>query len=376
MTESRSRFRFSIAPKSFQKNPEVDFNVVTEMTEYGRKLKKPTPQKPVYYVLQSGYYQNLGEAAPANMKPPPMAILQHAMKDALKQKNYIEAGEGTVPTLVIIFNYGDHSATNAETEVRNEAGVQQAAHQQAAVDRLVLEASIQMTDEARGDLPAFSDPPEMRSDPTTVLELLPYVLSDPRKHQQVIERAALIGGVSFGKELADALKREVASRRMAGDASRSLNAIRAERDRQAFINASLGSSTELPMEDPPSFMLESASPFYRYYNRDTRTTHLVEEAFGSCYFVIASAYDGAAIAKGERRLLWRTKMTVNSSGVSMADTLPTLIHAAAPHFGERMEKVITVTKRVVRSGEVNVGAETVIEESLPEPSASEGKARQ
>jgi len=35
----------------------------------------------------------------------------------------------------------------------------------------------------------------------------------------------------------------------------------------------------------------------------------------SSFFVVASAYDYDALAKGQRRLLWRTKMTVNALGV-------------------------------------------------------------
>lgn len=101
------------------------------------------------------------------------------------------------------------------------------------------------------------------------------------------------------------------------------------------------------MEDLFSFMFESVSFFYCYYNWDMWIIYLVEEVFGSCYFVIVFVYDGVVIVKGEWCLFWWMKMIVNLSGVSMVDILFILIYVVVLYFGECMEKVIIVIKCVV-----------------------------
>jgi len=53
------------------------------------------------------------------------------------------------------------------------------------------------------------------------------------------------------------------------------------------------------------------------------------------FFVTASAYDRATYQ--QRKLLWRTKMTVDSRGVNMFQTLRPLILASAPCFGKEMK---------------------------------------
>lgn len=68
------------------------------------------------------------------------------------------------------------------------------------------------------------------------------------------------------------------------------------------------------------------------------------------HYVVASAYDYRASAHGERKLLWRSKMTVMSADVAMADTLPTLIHNGGIYLGRDMPESATISRPVNRSG--------------------------
>jgi len=111
---------------------------------------------------------------------------------------------------------------------------------------------------------------------------------------------------------------------------------------------------------------DTFNPFYRFKNRDVRTRYLVEQAFGSFYFVVASAYEFSRVANDERVLLWRTKMTVNSNGVAMTETLRPLIASAAPYFGVEMSGTATVSQRINRTATVELGPTTVIEYLEPE----------
>jgi hypothetical protein len=101
-------------------------------------------------------------------------------------------------------------------------------------------------------------------------------------------------------------------------------------------------------------------PFDELRGRGGEMERLVDELFSSSYFVIASAYDYAAVSKGQRVLLWRTKMTVNSLGVNMAESIPPLIASASPYLGKETKEPVVVTKRISREGRVDVGTPVVV----------------
>lgn len=373
------RSGFSLIPKSLQKNPQIECNVITEVTPAGKKIKPPTSARPTYYLLQPGYYQSLGEAPPPKNKNLSVDVLTAAMKQALAVNGYLEAEPPkTQPVLVVTFTYGDHAATNAETEEAEAMGVAESEFNAAASDRAMLESSLHMTEQQQENAPApYVQPSWGSSGQNTAEQLVPFVLSNQRRYRQLIDRAGLVGGVKFAKELADVLKKE-AQYRSAGKSTERLQELqKAEDERNRIMAASLNGSLDSTQVDPGqltrSLQLQSG-PFYHFYNRDAKTAYLIEQAFGSCYFVVASAYDGAALAKGERRLLWRTKMAVSASGVSITETLPVLIRASGDHLGKEMTELVTVVKRLPRTGKVEVGKTTVMEENAVPPTPDKNPA--
>ena len=92
-----------------------------------------------------------------------------------------------------------------------------------------------------------------------------------------------------------------------------------------------------------------------------RRLFLMEQARNDAYFVIASAYDRVALGKNERKLLWRTKMTVGAQGVSLKQTLQPLIANAAPYFGREMRLPEIAVKRAMPRGKVELGVPEVVE---------------
>ena len=88
--------------------------------------------------------------------------------------------------------------------------------------------------------------------------------------------------------------------------------------------------------------------------RDIETSQLVAQTFDDLYFVIASAYDFNAAQNGEKKLLWRTKMSTSSQGIEMGRTLPQLVTNAAPYFGRYMEKAVPLHVRIY-AGTVEMG---------------------
>lgn len=89
------------------------------------------------------------------------------------------------------------------------------------------------------------------------------------------------------------------------------------------------------------------------------------------YFVVVSAYAYDELAHDQRRLVWRTTMTVNTRGVSMGEGLPPLIVTAGNFFGRATDEPLAI-KREVRRGTVKLGPMYVLEMNVPQP-AGNGK---
>lgn len=88
-----------------------------------------------------------------------------------------------------------------------------------------------------------------------------------------------------------------------------------------------------------------------------------DQSTDDLYFVVASAYDYAAAARNERRVIWRTTMTVNARGVSMTESLAPLIATAAPFFGVETPEPAIASRNISRDGRVEIGTPTVVPES-------------
>lgn len=102
-----SGFVFSLLPKSLQRNPRLSFNIFTEMTAEGRKVRQPTPQAPAYYIAQAAGVYHGGVGAEHDLKSPPVEKLEMMMKRALAESGYLPSENATQPpTLAIIYHWG------------------------------------------------------------------------------------------------------------------------------------------------------------------------------------------------------------------------------------------------------------------------------
>jgi hypothetical protein len=252
---AESRFEFHILPKAFQSAPTLDTTVNTEMTPAGRLQRVPTPDSPITYLSLAAGFKPRGEAI-GGEHPPAPEQLQKAMKDSLANAGYVEAtAPNDKPTLAIVFYWGSHN----------------------------------------------------RIDPEQA-QLFPELA-----RQYELERARLIGGVSFLKRVANIYQ-----------------------------------FGEWLSDRTPDI------EFLRY------------QAADDLYYVVASAYDFAELAQNKRQLLWRTTMTVNANGVSMRESLPTLIATATPYFGRETEEPHIGSPKIHRWG-VKVGEDKIIEYGVPLP---------
>jgi hypothetical protein len=288
---------FSLFPKSLQRNPKLDFNIITEMSAEGRKWPIPTAEHPAYYVAQPGGPYNGGIGAIHGIKAPPVEKLQQMMEKSLAEGGYLVSdGAAHPPTIVVLYHWGSHS--------------------------FQPDGDIEGTD-ADGN--------------ATTTQTIPEV----ELRKALMDRAMLLGGIKFAKEVARAME---------------------ETDQKAAMSVNAAPASETPMGTIGDMM---QNPFDRLRNQSLEMDRLVSELFSSSFFVVASAYDYAAVAKGQRHLLWRTKMTVNSTGINMVESVPSLIASAGPYYGRELVDPVVITKRVSRDGKVEVGTPTVVPDAPP-----------
>ncbi len=149
------------------------------------------------------------------------------------------------------------------------------------------------------------------------------VSADFMTRQNFLARAQLIGGIMFATKVGNALKQDDTTKLLA-----------------------------IPMP--------GISQFELLQNREPLVRQLLDQAMDDCYYVVASAYDALAMAHGQRRMMWQTKMTTNSAGISMVETLPALIESGAPYFGHAMSQPTILERHLEREGHVEIGTPTVM----------------
>ncbi len=282
---------FNLLPRAFQKNPRVDFNVVTEMTKEGRQAPQASPSAPIYYVDQPGSFVERGLGAAAGETRPAVARMQKALQEALAQSGYRPASEGHPPSIAIIYAWGSHTSATREDVSDPDAG--------------------------GGD-----------------------AISNEARVNDMIERARIVGGEKFATDLIKAMAEEGAARRATAQPRGDPTGTVATQPNTAGEAA--GALTSL------------FSPVERFRRKSDKNRSLMEDATGSVYFVVASAYDFSSARTNSKILLWRTKMSVSSAGLSMGDTMPSLITAAGPFFGKDMPEVEVLNQRLHRTGTVRL----------------------
>ena len=104
-------------------------------------------------------------------------------------------------------------------------------------------------------------------------------------------------------------------------------------------------------------------------DRMPKKIFLFNQASDDLYYAVVSAYAYDDLAHNERRLVWRTTMTVNARGVSMGECLPPLIVTAGNYFGHATDEPVAI-RRQVRRGTVTLGPLVVIADDVPAPKPS------
>ena len=100
--DSKLEWRFELLPRAFQRNPRVDFNVISEMTDAGRRMPQPSPEQPVYYELELGKAPQLRGDSDGNPKSPDLEYLEQTLSRALADNGLLPGAPPTNPSTVFL----------------------------------------------------------------------------------------------------------------------------------------------------------------------------------------------------------------------------------------------------------------------------------
>lgn len=95
--------------------------------------------------------------------------------------------------------------------------------------------------------------------------------------------------------------------------------------------------------------------------KDADSEMISDLASEDLYVAAISAYDFAAAARSQKELLWTTKISCPSRGLSLPETLPVMLALAGPNIGRETAKPVSVTATEKFKTEVKVGDPTVVE---------------
>ncbi len=89
---------------------------------------------------------------------------------------------------------------------------------------------------------------------------------------------------------------------------------------------------------------------------------VLEAARSELYFMIVTAYDAAALVqRGEKIVLWRTKITLPSQGLWLPEVLPDMIASGSAHFGRATDRPVWVSEPERRQTQVLIRDLIIIE---------------
>jgi hypothetical protein len=91
----------------------------------------------------------------------------------------------------------------------------------------------------------------------------------------------------------------------------------------------------------------------------------VATARDNLYFIIATACDFEAAVQGKVVVLWQTRISTDSRGVSMDETLPQMAASAATYIGHETDGPVKLDRPTVKDGKVDIGEAVVVREELP-----------
>jgi hypothetical protein len=77
-------------------------------------------------------------------------------------------------------------------------------------------------------------------------------------------------------------------------------------------------------------------------------------------YLMVAAFDAMALAKKEKKLVWRTRISIESRRTSLPESLTVMLNSAAPYLGRSTELPVFIDDNLRRKADVQIGAPVVV----------------
>ena len=326
------KWRLSFLPVGLQRNPQIDYVIVTELTDAGRKLPVPSFDKPVYYIAHSQGQMNAGDAT-GGAKDITFDSLQKTLDAALASNGYRPYDPEhpkNIPTQVFFFTWGVQNRKDMAVADSNDpngfhvlaGGVLLNGDDADPNSYITKDAPIDdgTSDDSSSGSGDSAD--STTDDGTTDTSDEIAIATDDIKN--LFARAKIVGGQKFAAEFTAAAVRQL-----------------------QVTDGALDYSQSGPLAD--------------FVNRDDTTQSLVYTIVNDCYYLMVYSYDLEALKNKQKKLLWVTRIATTARGVSFEKTLPIMINNGAYYFGRETENPEILRKRAYKNATVDIGEAQVVE---------------
>jgi hypothetical protein len=110
----------------------------------------------------------------------------------------------------------------------------------------------------------------------------------------------------------------------------------------------------------------------RHLLMSSEADRINEAARDNRLYIFIAAFDAEALAKKQKKIVWRTRISIDSRRHTLPESLRVMLASAAPHFARETEMPQFIEDADRRKAEVLIGTPTVVEEPKPQLPSSAG----
>jgi hypothetical protein len=107
----------------------------------------------------------------------------------------------------------------------------------------------------------------------------------------------------------------------------------------------------------------------RHLLMSSEADRINEAARDNRLYIFIGAFDVEALAKKQKKIVWRTRISIDSRRHSLPDSMRVMLSSAAPYFATETDLPKFIEDVDRRKAEVRIGTPTVVDERAPSPPA-------
>lgn len=131
------------------------------------------------------------------------------------------------------------------------------------------------------------------------------------------------------------------------------------------VDSDTGQSTNIALNEREMQRLLGIPKARQRLLPSTELDHLNDALNSDRFYILVAALDAMALSQREKKLVWRTRISIDARRTTLVKSMDVMIASAAPFFGKNEDRPVVVDDTLRKNAEVEVGEATVIEGNIP-----------